>query len=264
MKLLLVAASVAAGALVFDGAAHAALSADQRCSACLYTYAAIDREMTNQTNLHKNKKLADQKTAVRGILSSICDDPKHFGDIGFANGRYVKLDELGLGPDVDRSPRHAADLAAACKRLVNDNEKKLVAPLADFRKHSRADVSKNLCTKWTDSCSFDYAKTGAAGKDATGKAAKTKISKSNKCLIDAIGLVVQSDFDGALEKVSCATLEMPDEKAEADEDGTDKAKDDEPADEKSQDDAKKADDSSSGGGSKGDDDELTVDDEDDE
>ena len=269
MKFLLVAASAAAGALLFDAlAVDAALSADQRCGACLYTYSAIDREMTNQTNAYKNKKLGEQKTAVRGILSSICDNPKYFADIGFSNGRYVKLDEIGLGPDVDRSAKHTADVAAACKRLVNENEKKLVAPLADFRKHSRADVSKNLCTKWTDSCSFDYAK--PPGKDA-GKAAKTKISKSNKCLIDAIGLVVQGDFDGALEKVACAVVEMPEEKEEEKEEEAagDNNNDEEQqqqqqqqADDKIKDaDAKKEETSES---KTADDDELTVEDEDEE
>eukprot|EP00750_Incisomonas_marina_P025792 INCI5679.1.p1 GENE.INCI5679.1~~INCI5679.1.p1 ORF type:complete len:242 (-),score=60.31 INCI5679.1:4-729(-) len=203
MKLLvaLAAAAVASSVASF---ANAAMSPDQRCSACLYTYQAIDREVTNQTSLYKGKKLSEQKAAAREILGTVCDDPTYFSNIGFANGRYVQTTDPLVTGEVDRAEHHAEDLAQMCRRLVTNNLKKLVTPLADFRKQSRIDLSKNLCSKWTDSCSFDYS------KPARGKAGKTKISKSNKCLVDAIAKAVRGDFEGALEKVDCAVLEIPD------------------------------------------------------
>jgi len=216
MKLLLASTLFACVAQ----AGGAELSPEQRCSACLYTYQAIDREVTNQTSTHKGKKLAEQKAAVRDILSTICDSPA-FESIGFANGRYIQVDQESVSGDVDRAEKHAEDLTAVCKKLINQNEKKLVPPLADFRKHSRSDLSKNLCTKWTDSCSFDYSK-------SKKKKQKTKISKSNKCLVDAIGLTVKGEFDAALEKVDCAVVEMP-EKSNG-EDESDAGKEEEASD----------------------------------
>lgn len=205
MKLLFATVLLVASAMLPLSVAN--MTGDQRCSACLYTYQAIDREVTNQTSLHKGKKLSEQKAAARDILSTICDGPA-FEGVGFSNGRYVKIEDASFSADLDLAPHHADDLTTACRRLVSQNEKKLVSPLADFRKYSRADVSKNLCTKWTDSCSFDYYKP----KSLYGK--KTKITKANKCLVDAIALAAAGDFDGSLEKVDCAVVEIPEPMAE--------------------------------------------------
>lgn len=179
------------------------MTSDQRCSACLYTYQAIDDEVRNQTSLHKNKKLAEQKEAASQILSSICDSPA-FEGIGIsATGRYIKADDYS---SVDSAAHHSEDVAQVCRRLIKQNMKRLVPPLADFRTQSRLDLSRKLCSKWTDSCTFD---------PIPRRKQKTKISKANKCLVDALGKAVAGDFDGALEKVDCAVVEIPEESEDA-------------------------------------------------
>jgi hypothetical protein len=179
----------------------ARMTSEQRCSACLYTYNAIDKIVTNQTSLFKGERLSAQKAAVREILSSVCDGPE-FTNIGFANGRYKQVDESAYNADqLDTAPHHTEDLANTCRTLINQNEKKLISPLADFRRQSRVDLSRNLCSDWTDSCSFDYGK--------SKKKQKTKISKSNKCLVDALAFTTAGRYDEALEKVACAVVEMP-------------------------------------------------------
>lgn len=213
MKQSLLAFLLGAAVLPSASADANSMTADQLCNACRYTYDAIEAEMVDQTAVNKGKKLPEQKAAVREILLSVCDGPA-FQNIALTpKHSYVQVDLEGDTAGLDTAEEHGRILGATCARLVVKNEDKLVTNLADFRKDRRRDVRNKLCSKWTDSCSYDEYK--APRKKKTKKPKRTA---ADKCLLDAYSLATSGDFEGSLEKVACAVVEMPEEATPAQDD----------------------------------------------